>query len=68
MRRPFLALIVRRGEGRNLVVQLIIMIVFFVLLAAGGIGAALVGRLPTTKELAEEDEERASRYKRALER
>jgi hypothetical protein len=49
-------------------VQLVIMIVFFVLLAAGSITAALAGRLPTAKRLAEEDETRAARYKRALER
>jgi hypothetical protein len=49
-------------------VQLVVMIVFFVVLAAGSVIAALVGRLPTAKQLAEEDEARFARYKRALER
>ena len=49
-------------------VQLVVMIVFFVVLAAGSVIAALAGRLPTAKQLAEEDEERFARYKRALER
>jgi hypothetical protein len=48
--------------------QLVIMIVFFVMLAAGSAIAALVGRLPTAKQLAEEDQERFARYRRALER
>ena len=49
-------------------VQIVIMTVFFVLLAVGSVTAALLGRLPTATELAEEDEVRFARYKRALER
>jgi hypothetical protein len=47
-------------------IALVIMIVFFVVLAVGGVAAAMAGRLPTAKQLAEEDEERFARYKRAL--
>jgi len=49
-------------------VELVVIIVFFVLLAVGGVAAALAGRLPTAKRLAEEDEERFARYKRAVRR
>jgi hypothetical protein len=49
-------------------VEIVIMIVLFVGLAAGGVIAALEGRLPTAKQLEEEDQERFARYKRALER
>jgi hypothetical protein len=49
-------------------VQVVIMIVFFVVLGVGSVAAALSGRSPTTKELEEEDEARFARYKRALER
>ena len=49
-------------------IEVVIMIVFFVALAAGSVTAALAGRLPTAKQLAEQDEARFARYKRALER
>ena len=49
-------------------IELVILIVVFVGLFAGGVAAAMAGRLPTAKQLAEEDEERFARYKRALER
>jgi hypothetical protein len=49
-------------------IGIVIIIVFFVALAVGGVAAAIAGRLPTAKQLAEEDEERWARYKRALER
>ena len=49
-------------------VQLTIMIVFFVVLAAGSVIAALAGRMPTAKQLAEHDRTRFAGYKRALER
>jgi Flp pilus assembly protein CpaB len=47
-------------------VQLIIMIVFFVVLAVAGVVAAMAGRLPTAKQLAAQDEARFAQYKRAL--
>ena len=47
-------------------VELVIMISFFVLLAVGGVAAEFAGRLPTSKQLAEEDEQRFARYRRAL--
>jgi hypothetical protein len=68
MRAAATALIMRHGEGRNHMVELIIMAVFFGLLIAGGTAAVLAGHLPTAKELAEEDTARFARYKRALER
>jgi hypothetical protein len=49
-------------------VELVIIIVFFVMLAVDGAAAVLAGRLPTAKRLAEEDEERFARYKSALRR
>jgi hypothetical protein len=49
-------------------VQVVIMSVFFVMLAAGAIAAVLAGRLPTAEQLAEEDRVRFARYKHALER
>jgi hypothetical protein len=42
-------------------VQVVIMIVFFVALAVGGVVADQLGRLPTAEQLAEEDQARFSR-------
>jgi hypothetical protein len=47
-------------------VQVVIVIVFFVALSAGSILAALACRLPTAGELAEQDQARFARYERAL--
>lgn len=47
-------------------IAFVIMIVFFVVLAVGGVAAAMAGRLPTAKQLAEEDEDRFAWCKRAL--
>ncbi len=49
-------------------IEFVVMIVFFVVMFAGGGVAAVAGRLPTATQLAAEDEERWARYKRALER
>lgn len=49
-------------------IELVIIIIFFVVLSVGGVAAAMAGRLPTAKQLAEEDQARFARYKRALER
>ena len=46
----------------------ITIVVFFVALAVGSIAAEMAGRLPTAKQLAEQDEARWVRYRRALER
>jgi glycerol-3-phosphate dehydrogenase len=42
--------------------------VFFVALAVGSIAAEIAGRLPTSTQLAEQDQARWARYRRALER
>lgn len=46
--------------------EVVILFVFFVLLIVGSGNAALIGRLPTAKQLQEEDEIRFARYRRAL--
>lgn len=48
--------------------EVIVLIVFFLLVVVGSGTAALLGRVPTATELAEQDEVRWARYKRALER
>jgi hypothetical protein len=47
-------------------VQVIILIAFFVVLAGGAFAATLAGRLPTAKQLAEEDARRFAQYRREL--
>ena len=47
-------------------IEVVIIILFFVALTVGSIAAAIAGRLPTATQLAQEDEVRWARYKRAL--
>ena len=49
-------------------IEVVIIMAFFVGLAVGGVAAAMAGRPPTATQLAGADEKRWARYKRALER
>jgi hypothetical protein len=47
-------------------VEVMLIIAFFAALAIGGVAAGLLGRLPTTEQLEEEDQARYDRYQRTL--
>jgi hypothetical protein len=46
--------------------EIVVLVVFFTALAIGALLAELFGRLPTAKELADQDQALWSRYKRTL--
>lgn len=48
--------------------EVVILVVFFVVLGVGAVAAAQLRLLPTAKLLAHEDEVRWARYQRAVER
>ena len=46
--------------------EVVLIVAFFSALTIGGVGAALLGRMPSAQQLEAQDQERYDRYQRTL--